>query len=79
MLQGKRQAEFLAGRFAAKEAFVKAAGTGISKDYNWHDIIVANEESGKPIINVKGVNDRLHISISHSEMYAVAQVIIESL
>lgn len=79
LLQGKRQVEFLAGRFAAKEAFVKAAGTGISKKYSWHDIYIENEESGNPIISVKEVEDRLHISISHSDEYAVAQVIIESL
>ncbi|GAE28893.1 holo-ACP synthase [Alkalihalobacillus hemicellulosilyticus] len=78
-LKDKRQLEFLAGRFAAKEAFVKAVGTGISKQYSWHDITIMREESGKPVMEVKGVEGHLHLSISHSRSYAIAQVIIESL
>ncbi|WP_096202000.1 holo-ACP synthase [Bacillus sp. FJAT-45350] len=72
-----RQVEYIAGRFAAKEAFVKAMGTGISKKYSWHDVEILHNENRKPIL-VAGVAGRLHVSISHSKEYAVAQVIIES-
>lgn len=78
-MQGRRKIEFLAGRFAAKEAFVKAVGTGISKQFSWHDITIEKEKSGRPIMSVEGVGDTLHLSISHSFSYAVAQVIIERL
>ncbi|WP_078429415.1 holo-ACP synthase [Alkalihalobacterium alkalinitrilicum] len=78
-LTKQRQFEYVAGRFAAKEAFVKAIGTGISKEVGWQDIEVVNDvNSGKPSIAWKG-NDKVHVSISHSKEFAVAQVIIESL
>ncbi len=76
-LKGKRQIEYLAGRFAAKEAFVKAVGTGISKEWSFLDIEVLNNERGEPIVH-STLCDRVLISISHSEQYAVAQIIIES-
>ncbi len=78
-LSNKRQVEFLAGRFAAKEAFVKAVGTGISHAYSWQDIEIRKEPSGKPFLVVDGYEERMHLSISHSVLYAIAQVIIESL
>ncbi|WP_078551274.1 holo-ACP synthase [Bacillus alkalicellulosilyticus] len=78
LLSPKRKIEFLAGRFAAKEAFVKAVGTGISKRYGWQDIQIIAEVSGKPKV-VSDLVERVHLSISHSKEYAVAQVIIESL
>lgn len=72
-----RKIEFLAGRFAAKEAFAKANGTGIGK-LSFKDIHVLPNEKGKPELLVKGHESKnLFISISHSENYAVAQVIIE--
>lgn len=77
-LQGGRQVEFLAGRFAAKEAYSKAIGTGIGKELSFQDIEIAKDERGKPFI-IKPVKNRIHLSISHSKDYAVAQVIIEEL
>ncbi|UOE94358.1 holo-ACP synthase [Alkalihalobacillus sp. LMS39] len=77
MLSAKRKVEYLAGRFAAKEAFVKAAGTGISKRYGWQDIQVLSDERGKPYIPLPDM--KVHVSISHSKEFAVAQVIIESI
>ena len=77
-LNEKRKIEFLAGRFAAKEAYSKANGTGIGKDLSFQDIQINNEESGKPYIE-KPNEHKVHLSISHSEHYAIAQVIIESL
>lgn len=69
----KRKSEFLAGRFAVKEAYSKALGTGIGK-VRFKDIIVLNDEKGKPYLK----NDpSALVSISHSDHYCVAMVIIE--
>lgn len=75
-LSGKRKIEFLAGRFAAKEAFSKATGSGIGKELSFIDIEISTDEKGKPYIR-KPLHDGVHLSISHSMEYAVAQVIIE--
>jgi holo-[acyl-carrier protein] synthase len=70
-----------AGRFAAKEAAVKALGTGFSGGINWLDVAVTNDETGKPcIILSKSLSERfnnptLHLSISHCNEYATAFVI----
>mgnify|MGYP003497666824 FL=1 len=73
-------------RFAAKEAFSKALGTGIS-GFNLKDVYITNDEFGKPIINVQNSaeeilknrcqNYKLHVSLSHEKEYAIAYVIIE--
>lgn len=76
-LTGDRKAEYLAGRFAAKEAYAKAVGTGIGKDLSFRDIEIQKDERGKPFI-VKPKQTGVHLSISHSEEYAVAQVVLES-
>ena len=75
-LSGKRQIEFLAGRFAAKEAFAKAYGTGIGQQLSFLDIVVENDENGKPFIS-QPIQEGVHVSITHSAEYAVAQVILE--
>ncbi|TRZ36212.1 holo-ACP synthase [Niallia circulans] len=75
-LQRKRKLEFLAGRFAAKEAFSKAVGTGIGKGLSFLDIEVGQDEKGKPYIN-KPYAQGVHLSITHSSNYAFAQVVIE--
>ncbi|WP_100400711.1 holo-ACP synthase [Bacillus sp. FJAT-44742] len=72
-----RKVEIAAGRFAGKEAYAKACGTGISKETGFHDIEILPDEKGVPKITGKNQSERLHISISHSTEYAVAQVIIE--
>ena len=81
----KRRVEYLAGRWAAKEAAAKAFGTGIGK-VSFHDLLITNNEAGAPVLTLcgyaaelaqeKGIK-HLHISISHSDHYAVAQVIFE--
>jgi holo-[acyl-carrier protein] synthase len=76
-LAGRRQVEFLAGRFAAKEAFSKAYGTGIGKDLSFHDIEIGNNEKGKPYV-IKPYSSGVHLSITHSREYAAAQVLIET-
>ncbi|SJL85234.1 Holo-[acyl-carrier-protein] synthase [Vibrio palustris] len=85
--QTKQPARYLAKRFAVKEAASKALGTGIAKGVSFQDFAVANDELGKPILNVSGVAKQLslekgivhyHISISDEKHYAVATVIAES-
>jgi holo-[acyl-carrier protein] synthase len=77
LLNGKRKVEFIAGRFAVKEAYSKAVGTGIGKQVSFLDIEIINDERGKPVL-YGGMDHIIHVSISHSSDFAVAQVIIES-
>lgn len=74
---------YFAGRFAAKEAFFKAAGIGIDSKIPWVDIEVCREKGGKPYFCLKGKalwflqergNYRLELSISHTEHFAIAVV-----
>ncbi len=72
-----------AGRFAAKEAFSKALGTGLRGAVNWRDIEVCDNERMRPTIRTTGRaaeilgNRRVHLSITHLEEYASAVVVIE--
>ena len=71
-VSGKRRAfESLAGRFAAKEAFMKARG----KRLPWREIEVLSVERGKPVIRYQGTQFN-SVSISHERSYAVAVVSI---
>lgn len=74
---GNRKIEFLAGRFAAKEAFSKAYGTGIGKACAFQDIEVQKQANGKPCIYFKQKECGL-ISITHTNEYAAAQVLLQS-
>ena len=79
-------ANYLAKRFAAKEAFTKALGTGIHAPANWHGLWVVNLPSGKPelqftaelrgLMQRKGVT-RSHLSLSDEKGVAFATVILE--
>lgn len=78
--------ERYAGRFAAKEAAMKALGTGWRNGVRWLDIEVTRSSTGKPILQLKGrareVADRLEVkrislTITHSGNTALAQVIFE--
>ncbi|WP_096270951.1 holo-ACP synthase [Paucisalibacillus globulus] len=72
-----RKVEFVAGRFAAKEAFSKAMGTGIGS-LSFQDITILNDEHGAPFIEANITEDmNIFVSITHSREYAVAQVILE--
>ena len=75
-LSEMRQLEFLAGRFAAKEAVANALGTGIGKSCSFHDIEVLPNEVGKPMLFFKGIEVKGHISITHTKQFAAAQVIL---
>jgi len=75
-----------AGRFAAKEAFAKAIGTGIARGVSWKNIEVDIEQSGKPSLIVRGraleiareLGARFfHISMTDTKKSAAAVVILE--
>lgn len=75
----------LAGRFAAKEAMLKALGTGWTAGVSWQDIQVLNDIQGRPIATVQGRTATLaqqagvtciHVSLSHDGDYAIAEVIL---
>jgi holo-[acyl-carrier protein] synthase len=74
-----------AGRFAAKEAFSKALGTGLRGVIGWTEIDVRDNERSRPTIELTGRAAeilgirRVHLSISHLEDYATAIVVIEDL
>ncbi len=79
--------ERYAARFAAKEAAMKALGTGWRYGVRWRDIEVTREPSGKPTLNLEGIArefaDRLGVknialTITHSGNLALAEVIFES-
>ncbi len=81
-----KPAHYLAKRFAAKEAFSKAMGTGIHFPVNWHNVSVANERSGRPylqfseplaaLIEQRGIS-RAHLSLSDEIEMACAFVVLE--
>lgn len=81
-LKHKMSARHFAGRFAAKEAVVKALGTGISKDIHWVDIEIFNDEHGRPYVCYSSKiasmfgNPEIQISISHCKEYATAVAIL---
>lgn len=77
----------VAGRFAAKEAAVKALGTGFSAGIGLHDIRIANLSTGQPVLSLhRGARARAsligahisHISLSHEKSFAVAMIIFET-
>jgi holo-[acyl-carrier protein] synthase len=85
--QHKNKFERYAGRFAAKEAAMKALGTGWRQGVRWRDIEATPEPSGKPTLRLEGVArqiaDRMEVknislTITHSGNFALAQVIFES-
>ncbi len=79
--------EHYAARFAAKEAFAKALGTGFV-GFELKDVFIQNNEDGKPFLKVEKTAEKkvrelygdciLHVSLSHEKEYATAFVIIES-
>ena len=84
----KTKTSCFAKRFAAKEAFSKALGTGISNGINFNEIVVLNKKSGKPYINligktkkilskkIKGKKTKILLSLSDEKKFAVAFVTI---
>jgi len=82
----RQPAAYLAKRFAAKEAFTKALGTGIHAPANWHGVWVHNLRSGKPVLDfspalrelleARGIG-RSHLSLSDERELASATVVLE--
>ena len=81
----KYRMETVAGRFAVKEAVMKALGCGLG-DVPMKDIETMRAPSGQPLLKLKGAAKQqadalgvkqIHISISHSQRYAVAQAVAE--
>lgn len=78
-----RPAQHFAARFAAKEAFSKAIGTGWTGAFRWTDVEIRNDEAGKPSFHLHnslaerfgGLN--IHLSLSHSGAYVAAMVVIQ--
>jgi holo-[acyl-carrier protein] synthase len=80
------KAQHYAARFAAKEAFLKATGKGLTTGFDLCDIELVNDELGKPDILLGGnfsklakINrwNKIHVSLSHIKSMACAVVIIE--
>ena len=83
----KQPKRYLAKKFAAKEALVKAMGTGIGNGYSWQMIQIEHSAMGKPIFVFNGavekfMSDNLitscQLSISDENSYAVAMVLLEA-
>lgn len=76
-------AQHFAARFAAKEAFAKAIGTGWSGHFSWKDVEVCNDEAGKPsFVLHNSLRERfgamnIHLSLSHSTSHVTAMVVIQ--
>ena len=83
----RKPAAYLAKRFAAKEAFTKALGTGIHAPANWHGVWVVNARSGKPSLEFSiALNELMkqrkitqsHLSLTDERGMAAATVILET-
>ena len=72
-----------AARFAAKESFSKAIGTGITRGFKFKEIGIVNEKNGKPLVVLSGTlkdkygDYKCYVSLSHTEDNAVAYLTIE--
>ena len=84
--KSKKSAQHFAARFCAKEALLKALGTGWAKGIRWTDVAVAHGREGQPRLRLSGsARERCRkagvkqawISLSHSDGYAAATVILE--
>jgi holo-[acyl-carrier protein] synthase len=84
--KGVSAAQSYAARFAAKEAFLKALKTGWRGKLTWHDIEIVNDDLGAPSFKLSGEAsslteqlgaNKIHLSLSHSNAYAIANVILE--
>jgi holo-[acyl-carrier protein] synthase len=80
------KAESFAARFAAKEAFFKAIGTGWRGGMAFNEVEVVNDELGKPTLNIIGetaviIREKnirtIHVSLSHVKDVAMATVVLE--
>ncbi len=74
----------MAARFAAKEAMIKCLPTNKGLVWRWHEMEVLSHEDEKPFVKMNGKigafvnNDKIHISLSHSQKSAIAFILLES-
>lgn len=82
--RGRQGAASFAARFAAKEAAMKALGTGLAGG-TWQDVETLPDDQGKPILRLSGSFGKLagslgvsciHVSLTHAQDYAAAQVLL---
>ena len=85
-MQSQQPARFLAKRFAAKEAFAKALGTGIRHPATFENIQIAHDDMGKPVLEFAPELEAVlqsrqiqfaHLSISDEKAFATAMVVLE--
>jgi holo-[acyl-carrier protein] synthase len=85
--RNKTKYESYAARFAAKEAVLKALGTGLADGVEWKHIEISNDERGKPLVALthraleifrEMDGKSIDISLSHCSAYAVAYAVIEN-
>ena len=77
-LNGRRVAEYIAGRFSVKEAFAKAMGTGIGRAFSFQDVEIIDNQHGKPVATRSPFVGRVHVSISHTATLVMTEVILET-
>jgi len=91
-LGAEKRLEYLAGRFAAKEAGAKAWGVGIGRFLSWREMWVETDSLGKPALVftssrraelarrclLEPERIKIHLSITHTHHFALAQVILEA-
>ena len=87
----KNKINYFTKRFAAKEAFVKAIGTGFRNNINFKDIEIVNDKKGKPLIKIskkvktilkkkfKVHNYKIFLSLSDEKKYSIAYVIVNKI
>jgi holo-[acyl-carrier protein] synthase len=84
--QRQDRLQYFSGRFAAKEALLKALGTGWTDEFDWKEIEVTALASGAPDVRLSGnvlalaqsiPMGKIHLSISHTTHVALAQAVIE--
>lgn len=82
-LESDPSIQTLAGRFAAKEAILKAMGTGLAEGVSWQDLRITGGGGRPPAVEASGAAAsllaarRVHVSISHAAQYAMAMAVTE--
>ncbi|EGO64295.1 holo-ACP synthase [Acetonema longum] len=83
--RGVQKAASYAARFAAKEAVLKALGTGMSGGGTWLEVEVVSDPHGRPVISLHGFFaalaakqrvSKIHLSLTHAREYAAAQAVL---
>jgi holo-[acyl-carrier protein] synthase len=76
LLPISKRPSFLAKRFAAKEAILKALGCGISKAFSFQDIEISNLATGAPVVKIKNSAHQVLLSISDDYPTAIAFAVL---